>query len=318
MYWETATADPFGPDVHWDEADPVLWAAADSLDQSGVTGNDAHAELYTLDVSPYESLSVAFYTILRGKGVILKGSDHHPEYDSIYLGYSRDGGYSISRPPADQPSNGVGFEIKKGKRFPFAGMTPKQQAGTTVGSDAWNFASIQSVTGSPVLAPDNDTLLFFFGGQKGFSVSCVGPGSQTGVATLRRDGFAAMKTGSRNGTLLTQPLRFDSGRPELFVNFVGSLTVEVLDGATKQSLLGRSEVVTGDSTIAQILWTGKSKPLQPYAGKRSLRFRFEMGANTQLYSFWTATDSCGASNGFLGGGGPGAPDGIDSHGRCSV
>ena len=54
----------------------------------GVTGNGHHPELYTLDVSPYESLHVAYYTILRGKGVLLAGKDHHPEYDAIYLGFS--------------------------------------------------------------------------------------------------------------------------------------------------------------------------------------------------------------------------------------
>ena len=62
---------------------------------------------------------------------------------------------------------------------------------------------VQSVSGSPLLAPDNDTLLFYFGGQQGFSVSCVGPGSQTGLATLRRDGYAAMETNSSHAGVLT-------------------------------------------------------------------------------------------------------------------
>ena len=39
-------------------------------------------------MSPYESLHVAYYTILRGKHVTLAGTDHHPEYDAIYLGFS--------------------------------------------------------------------------------------------------------------------------------------------------------------------------------------------------------------------------------------
>jgi hypothetical protein len=81
-YWETPDDDPFGPGVHWTKDDPVLWAAADSDDQPGVVASD-HAELYTLDVSPYESLHVAYYTILRGKGVVVGGDNHHPEYDSV-------------------------------------------------------------------------------------------------------------------------------------------------------------------------------------------------------------------------------------------
>ena len=101
-----------------------------------------------------------------------------------------------------------------------------------------------------------------------------------------------------------------------FVNFAGSITVEVLDAATKERLLGPSEQLTADSTMAQVVWASKPKPLQPFAGKRPLRFRFVLRPGTRVYSFWSAVDSCGASGGFTGGGGPGAPDGVDSHGRC--
>ena len=198
-------------------------------------------------------------------------------------------------------------------------MTPQQQAGTTKGNERWNFGGVQSVTGSPVLAPDNATLLFYFGGQQGFSASCVGPGSQTGVARLRRDGFAAMETGnaSDGGIVLTQPLRFDKERAELFVNFAGAVTVEVLDATTKESLLGSSERLLGDHTLAQVAWPGKQKPLRSlHTAERPIRLKFVLGPATKLFSFWTAVDGCGASGGFLGGGGPGAPDGIDSGGRC--
>ena len=67
MYFETPDDDPFG-DYEWADNDPVYWAAADTLDQPGVCpGNCLHPELYTLDVSPYESLHVMFYTMLRGE-----------------------------------------------------------------------------------------------------------------------------------------------------------------------------------------------------------------------------------------------------------
>lgn len=33
MYWDTLTDDPFADDVEWTNSGPVLWAAADSLDQ---------------------------------------------------------------------------------------------------------------------------------------------------------------------------------------------------------------------------------------------------------------------------------------------
>ena len=54
----------------------------------------------------------------------------------------------------------------------------------------------------------------------------------TGLATLRRDGFASMDADATPGTLTTRPLRF-SGR-RLFVNLDaprGTLRVEVLNPA---------------------------------------------------------------------------------------
>jgi hypothetical protein len=174
------------------------------------------------------------------------------------------------------------------------------------------------VTGSPVLAPDNATLLFYFGGQRGFWVSCVGPGSQTGVARLRRDGFAALTTTpAAGGVVTTRVLATNVGRDELFVNVngTGGVTVEVLsdDGSV---LLGPSDTVTGDNVTAHVTWVGRTRPLAPFSGKVSFRLRFTLGPDTQLFAFWTAVDACGASDGFVGGGGPGAPDGVDSRGRC--
>ena len=49
MYWETPDDDPFGAGVHWPsegDGSPVLWAAADTLDQPGVCpGNCQHPEV---------------------------------------------------------------------------------------------------------------------------------------------------------------------------------------------------------------------------------------------------------------------------------
>ena len=71
LYWESPDFDPFGAGVAWGAADPVVWAAADTLDQPAVpaaplgpptntppaprpdiAAAQKHAELYTLDVSP--------------------------------------------------------------------------------------------------------------------------------------------------------------------------------------------------------------------------------------------------------------------------
>ena len=95
----------------------------------------------------------------------------------------------------------------------------------------------------------------------------------------------------------------------------GSLAAEVLtaDGAV---LLEPSATLTTDAVTVQIAWPGHPHPLAAVAGVQPFRLRFTLGPATQLYAFWTAVDGCGASNGFLGGGGPGAPDGEDTGGRC--
>lgn len=138
------------------------------------------------------------------------------------------------------------------------------------------------------------------------------------MARLRRDGFAAMESGNTSsGVLTTAPVNFAPDRVDLFVNFVGAVSVDVLDAMSLKSLLGPSELLTGDAVTAQVAWEGVSAPLAAFArAGQALRFRFTLGAATQLYAFWPARDGCGASLGFLGGGGPGAPDGFDSNGRC--
>jgi hypothetical protein len=166
------------------------------------------------------------------------------------------------------------------------------------------------------------------------------------VSRLRRDGFAAMETkGESAGVVTTAPLTFISGRTELFVNFGGrspstrttrtyakrwdggvesvtargGVTVEILSAANGASLLGMSAPLTGDATMAHVQWAAHpDAPLAPFSGgaKGALQFRFTLAPGTRLYSFWTAVDQCGASQGFVGGGGPGAPEGVDDRGRC--
>ena len=231
---------------------------------------------------------MASYTIIRGKRVAIAGGGDHPEYDSVYLGFSRNG-FELSRPPAGQPAGASGCGLEEGRRRPFASMAPKQRLGSGAHNTSWNYGSVQSVTGSPVLAPDNTTLLFYFGGQRGFSASCVGPGSQTGVARLRRDGFAALETTAAGGggTVTTRRLTTAAGRSELFVNCNGTLSVEVLSG-TGVVLLGPSSTASGDGITVQLSWPGKQRPLLPFAGRQPMRFRFTLGPSTRLFAFWYA------------------------------
>jgi len=111
-----------------------------------------------------------------------------------------------------------------------------------------------------------------------------------GLAKMRRDGFV----GLRGGVATTRPVRF-SGR-RLFVNLSGTLEVDVLDEAG--ALLKTLTPVSGDRTLLAV------DDVSAFAG-RPVRFRFRMGADSTLYSFWVSRSDRGESMGYLAGGGPG-------------
>lgn len=92
-------------------------------------------------------------------------------------------------------------------------------------------------------------------------------------------------------------------RAYLFVNIhapQGELRVELLDSSGK--VLATSRPVIGDSTKQRIEWLDQPD-LAKWSGK-PVRFRFQL-SNGQLYSFWVTEDAGGASNGYVGAGGPG-------------
>ena len=165
----------------------------------------------------------------------------------------------------------------------------------------------------------------------------------TGVASLRRDGFASadsMMDGSP-GILTTRPLIFGHRQIFLFVNVIiqpgGFLQVAVLDVDTQLPLAlfplnGSSiaglppnmaiEVIDQpnsppfDSTRALITWPATAANLSTVAGK-PVRLQFRMNL-ASLFSFWVSRDTCGGSNGYVGNGGPGLTEGRDVKGRCAT
>ena len=80
----------------------------------------------------------------------------------------------------------------------------------------------------------------------------------------------------------------------------GELRVELLDSSGK--VLATSRPVIADSTKQRIEWLDQTD-LAKWSGK-PVRFRFQL-SNGQLYSFWVTEDAGGASNGYVGAGGPG-------------
>src|SRR5205814_10415154 len=146
----------------------------------------------------------------------------------------------------------------------------------------WNWANVQSAGGCCLIA--GDTLRFYVSGRAGIPGTSVAGVCSTGLATLRRDGFASM---DGRGTLVTRPLRFSGGH--FFVNAAragGSLRIGVED-ERGEPLPGLSIAdcvpVRGDGTAMAVRWNDSGALAR--AANRPVRLRFEMTGGA-LYAFW--------------------------------
>lgn len=273
--------------AQWDPDELVYWAGADEKDLPDPQVGD-RTQLYNLDAIAYESLMLGVFTIHRGPGNDVCAKLKRPKLTDLTLAYSRDG-FHFSRPD----------------RSAFLAATRKD-------SD-WDRAYLHSA--ATICTIVGDRLYFYYSAFSGVSPKLGGhmyAGGATGVAFLRRDGFASLDAGERPGTLTTRPLTF-SGR-YLFVNLnapQGELRVEVLDEAGKTIAPFTAEnclPVKIDSTKQRIVWNG-ADDLAPLAGK-PVRFRFTLTQGS-LYAFWVTPAANGASHGYLAAGGPGLKGPID-------
>jgi hypothetical protein len=263
-YWETkdpATGPP------WSAIDePSMWTGADALDPIRDDYKVA-CQLYNLDGTAYESLIVGLFTIWRGQ------FPDRQKPNEVCVGFSRDG-----------------FHWTRPERRAFLPVSE------TFGD--WNYANVQSVGGGCLVV--GDELWFYVSGRAGAAKGSSKQGTcVTGLATLRRDGFASLDAGIEGGALTTRPVTF-SGK-HLFVNLDapdGELRVELLDG-DKAALA--STTLKGDGTRLAVAWPGGAD-LSGFAGK-PVRFRFHLKKGG-LYSFWVSADPRGASNGYVAAGGP--------------
>jgi hypothetical protein len=199
-----------------------------------------------------------------------------PKLNQVSLGYSRDG-----------------FHWHRPDRRPFLAAEDRE--------DSWKWGNVQSAGGGCVVV--GDKLYFYYSGRNSGArgVKDFGWGGSTGLAVLRRDGFASMNGA---GSLTTRPVRF-SGKV-LFVNVAGEIRVEVLD--EKGSVVKESLPQSADSTIAPVAWKDGGD-LSALAGK-PVRIRFHV-KDGKFYSFWVSPDAKGASGGYLAAGGPGYPGNRD-------
>ena len=259
-YWERADLDR---SPMWEQlAEAPMWIGSDTLDPPR-ENYQVPCQLYNLDAVAYESLMVGLFTIWRGQ------FPDRQKPNEVVAAYSRDG-WSWTRPD----------------RRAFLPVSE------TFGD--WNYANVQSAGGGFLVA--GDELRFYASARSGEKGGAKQGTCTTGLATLRRDGFASMDAPSGGGTMTTRPLRY-SGK-HLFVNLDGELRVEALDADGKK--VAESPVVKGDKTLLAV-----PCDLASLAGKPA-RFRFHL-ASGRLYAFWVSADPSGKSGGYVAAGGPAYP-----------
>lgn len=276
-YWDSAD---FLSGGKWKKDDPLWWAFADDLDEPG----DSPAQLYNLDAVGYESIMLGLFEIHKGPPNEICEPTGMPKITELSLAYSRDG-----------------FHWHRPDRRAFIPCRREQ--------GSWEYGYVQSVGG--VCLIEGDRLRFYYTAFAGDPSKRNKPNGMyangaTGIAALRRDGFASMQARLPNALLTTRPVKF-SGE-YLFVNAAtagGNLRVECLDeqgGVIPPFTADNCRPFIGDNTRAMISWE-TSDSLAALRG-RPVRFRFFM-TKGDLYSFWVSHSAKGESRGFLAAGGAG-------------
>ena len=293
-------SDDFLRGAQWDrDTEEVFWQRINRHDLPDPARPEHRVALYDVNVTPYESLMLGMFAIFRGPENDICAAEGVPKTMDLELAYSRDG-FHFSRPD----------------RTPFLASSRK------IGD--WNRAYLHACGGVCLVV--HDRIFIYFAGFSGLSPK-LGPtdtgssglsrrvmyaGASTGLATLRRDGFARMEAGAGGGTLTTRPVIFKGDR--LFVNVnasQGELRVSVLDdsGEPVEGLTAADcAAVSLDSTCAAVKWLSGVTPAAVAGRPCRLRFHLQSG---QLFSFWVTDDPKGASYGHMAAGGPGFMDGRD-------
>ena len=262
-----------------------MWSCADSLDRvKPVEYVEERPDLYNLDAAPYESLMLGLFSI---HAKVTAGD--RPKINYVTIGFSRDG-----------------FHWDRPDRRPFLDVSEDR--------NAWNYGNVQSAGGGCLVM--GDKLYFYCSGRNSRKNPDDGSGISTGLAMLRRDGFASMDAAQTVGTLTTRPVTFNG--KHLFVNVLspqGALRAEVLDEQGQPIApytIENSATLRTDSTHAALAWKGAAD-LAPLTG-RTVRFRFQL-ENGSLYSFWVSPDQSGASHGYVAAGGAGFTGHRDTTGQ---
>jgi hypothetical protein len=265
----------------WDKKDVVYWVGTDDLDRPDPELS-YQPQLYKVSAVAYESLMLGLFAIFKGPPNEVCAKERVPKIIDLTVGFSRDG-----------------FHWRRPDRRAF--LASSRQKGS------WNRAYLHAAGGICLMV--GDQIYFYFGAWSGISPKLGGhmyAGGSTGLAILRRDGFASLDAETSSGSLTTHPVSFKG--KYLFVNTntsAGELRVEALDRNNRViEPFSRANCipVRTNSTTQRVTWKHK-KELSALSGK-PVKLRFHL-TNGQLYSFWISPDVSGASYGYVAAGGPG-------------
>jgi len=271
----------------------VFWTGADKLDKADPRFGDK-PQLYNLSAVGYESIMLGLHQIHLGPSNDECEKLGIPKTTELMVSYSRDG-FHWDRPDREA--------------FIPAARNPER----------WDNGYVQSVGGICTIM--GDELWFYYIGFQGRidNVPDVKRGmyanASTGVAVLRRDGFASMDADQVGGTLTTRLVTFNGSY--LFVNVncpKGNLVVEILDEKNNpipSFTAANCKPIAKNSTIFKVEWKNKES-IAALAGKK-VSFRFKL-TNGQLFSFWVSPNKDGASQGYMAAGGPGYKGAVDDIG----
>jgi len=279
--------------------DPRMWVWCDRLDPPRPhTGHSRGGEetepegttpqLYNLDAVAYESLMLGLFCVWRG---VPKEYPARDKINEVCLGFSRDG-----------------FHWDRPFREPVIPVSENP--------DDWNYSNVQSSGGCCLVV--GDKLYFYVSGRMLRDKRTRDGFSSTGLAVMRRDGFASMDGDQAGGVLTTRPVKFQG--KYLFVNVdapSGELGVEVLDQQGKVIEPyghGQCVPISGDSTRTRVRWRAADE-LADLQGE-TVRFRFHLRQG-KLYSFWVSQGEAGPSQGYVAAGGPGFTSNRDTVGEVA-
>lgn len=224
------------------------WFNADSLDMRHPKFQELRPQIYNHDATPYERGLLGQFVVWQGP----ENSDCNrlniQKRNEVMLGWSDDG-----------------INWKRPDRHAFLAVND-----STPG--AWNAGNVQSVAGSPIAV--GDSLYFYFSGRYESKPEHAS-NFATGLATLRRDGFASLHG---SGRAVTSPIPVEGSG--LYINADcrnGSITVEAIDN--NNNIVGFGHMPSGtDSTTIRI---GDIT-----APNGHVRLRFHLTGNPHLYAYW--------------------------------